>query len=223
MQYRTIMNALFTGASLTAFVAPSLARAQAWVYPSFQHPHILRREFNIGVAAAGDYGTTLVGQWREGVSIGTELTFDVGVADPDGGDARALLGGGLAHRLLQYSTEVPIDLLLTAGLYGSFGDNLNIFRVPFGATIGHRFPLEGGAAITPYVHPRVSVDFCGGDGCGGDNSDVGVAFDIGLDAELTQQLGLRGALTFGGIGVFDNDDTGFGLSLSWKPKGLNPR
>ena len=59
-----------------AIAAPVVADAQAWAYPAFQPPRVLNREFNFGVADAGHAGTTLIFQWREGLTPRTQLSFD---------------------------------------------------------------------------------------------------------------------------------------------------
>ncbi len=203
-------------AAVLAVGATGSAAAQAWNYPSMHHPHIMQRELNVGLASG--QGTVLFGQWREGIAEGTELGFEAGIADPDGGDTRLLIGGGVAMRVAEATTTMPLDILVTAGAYPSFGDPVNFLRVPFGATLGRRigFP-QSELAITPYVHPRVSLDFCLGDDdeCGGDKSDIAINFDLGADFELNRQLSLRFSLLFPGGDYFD--DTAFGLSLAWKP------
>jgi hypothetical protein len=68
-------------------------------------------------------------------------------------DARLLIGGGLAYQLTSATTEMPFDIVLAGGLGLTTGDDVTTVRVPFGAAIGHRFPLEGDIAITPFVHP----------------------------------------------------------------------
>jgi hypothetical protein len=180
----------------------------------------MSREFNFALAEGGDYGTALVFQWREGFGIRTEFKLDAGFADPDDGDAFFIIGGAFGHRLAVATTDMPLDLVLTGGLYGAFGD-FNLFRVPVGLSVGHRFPLEGTLAITPYVHPRISVDFCSD--CGGDNdNDISINFDLGADLELSRQLSLRFAALFAGGDLFGDDD-GFGISLAWRPAALSPR
>jgi hypothetical protein len=205
-------------ASIVCFAAP--LGAQGWNYPSFHHPHIMNREFNFALADGGDAGTSLLFQWREGFGVGTEFNVDVGFADPDFGDSRFILGGGLARRLNAATPDVPLDLVLTAGLYAAFGDP-NVLRLPVGLSVGHRFPLEGQLAITPFVHPRVSIDFCSNCFGNDDDNDISVNFDIGADLELSRMLSLRFAALFAGGDAFGDD--GFGISLSWKPAPLTPR
>lgn len=193
------------------------ADAQAWAYPSFQPPAIAEREFNFGVAG-GDIGTALVFQWRERAGTRSMFSLDAGLGDPDarGADNVFFVGGQYAYQLLNSTPDVPLDFLLTAGAGVAVGNRTSL-RVPFGLSIGHRFPLDGNVAITPYVHPRVSLDFC--NDCGGDESQIGVNFDVGANFELTRVLAIRTSAYFGGSNRFG--DNGFGLSLVWSPPPLS--
>lgn len=192
--------------------------AQAWAYPSFQPPRITTRELNFGIADGGHAGTSLVFQWREHAAARSQFSLDVGLADPDqrGLDNVLFLGGQYALQLATSTPDVPLDFLLTAGANLAFGDNTAL-RVPVGVSVGHRFPLEGSLALTPYVHPRLSLDFCGG--CSGDESQFGINFDVGANLEITRALALRAAAMFGGSDRFG--DTGIGFSLAWSPPGLS--
>jgi hypothetical protein len=189
--------------------------AQAWAHPSFQPPRVTSREYNFGFADAGFSGVTLLFQWREGIGNDTQLSLDAGIADPDGRDnLHALLGGQFAYQMMRSRADVPLDLLFTAGIFLAAGDP-SVVRVPVGLSIGHRIPLEGGVALTPYVHPRLSLDFCGE--CRND-SDVSVAVDLGLNLELTRTIALRVSALFSGSDYFD--DNGFGISLAITPMGI---
>lgn len=199
----------------TVLFLPATAAAQAWTYPSFQPPQVVEREYNFGVADGGDGGTSLLFQWREGFSPVSQLSLDIGIADPEFGDAYFLLGGAYGRQLMRANAEMPLDLLFTAGAYAALGDN-SIFRIPVGLSVGHRFPLEGQLAITPYVHPRVAVDVCTECGTGGDSdAEVNASFDLGVNFEVTRQLSLRFAAAFGEL-----DEDGFGFSVAWRPRGL---
>ena len=79
------------------------ASAQAWNYPSMMTPTIVARQYGFVLANGGDAGTAIVGQWREGLNTETEFQLEVGFADPDGMDARFLLGASLARRLTRSS------------------------------------------------------------------------------------------------------------------------
>jgi hypothetical protein len=209
-------------AAVAVIAAPVTAGAQAWAYPSFQPPRVMDREFNFGIGDAGRAGTTLVFQWREGLSARSQLSLDAGFADPDGNsNGKFLLGGQYAQLLNQASSEVPVDFLLTAGLNFAVGEGSDLFRIPLGVSVGHRFPLEDGFAITPYVHPRISFDSCTECGDNGDSrNDLGIDFDLGVNFEVTRQISFRVSGVFGGSDTFSNSD-GFGISLAWSPVGLS--
>jgi hypothetical protein len=209
---------------VAVFAAPRVADAQAWAYPAFQPPRVMNREFNFGIADVGHAGTSLVFQWREGLTQRTQLSFDVGFADPDGeSNGKFLLGGQFAGMLTEAKAEMPLDFLLTAGLNFAVGDGSDLVRVPVGVSVGHRFPLDEGFAITPYVHPRLSIDMC--TDCAGrdldeSSTDLGIDFDLGVNFEVTKQLSFRVSALFGGSDTFGDSD-GFGISLAWSPAALS--
>ena len=204
-------------AASLVMLGAQVAQAQAWAYPSFQPPVTASREFNFGIADGRDAGTSVLFQWREGFGRRSQFSLDFGIADPEpkGVDNVAFIGGQYAYQLATSSADVPLDFLLTAGAGLAFG-NKTTLRVPFGVSIGHRFPLEGGLALTPYVHPRVSLDFCGG--CKSEESQVGINFDLGANFELTRALAIRGSAFIGGSDRFGDD--GIGISLVWSPPSL---
>lgn len=197
-------------------VSSSAVEAQAWSYPSFQPPRVTTREFNFGLADAGKSGTSFVFQWREQAGPKSQLSFDLGVADPGYRDSGAelLLGGQYAYQLARSSVDVPFDFLFTAGAFAALGDN-NLLRIPFGVSMGHRFELDKNMAITPYVHPRISIDICGD--CV-DDTNIGVNFDLGGNFELTRTIAIRASALFGGTKPYSDD--GFGISVAWTPPGL---
>ncbi len=213
------IRSLVTAAALlsASLAAAPTARAQAWNYPSFQIPRVVSRDFNFGLADGGNPGTSLLVQWHEGMSARTQLSLDGGFADPQGvgSDNVVFVGGQFAHVLASESAEMPLDFLLTAGLNAAFVNTFTLVRIPVGVSIGHRFPLEQGMAITPYVHPRLSIDVCG-DCAGPDNSKVGISFDVGASFEVNRQIALRASAMFGGSDFLANDSA-FGISLAWTP------
>lgn len=215
MIHRSVRPFLAAALLAAAALAPRAAEAQAYPYPAFQPPTVIGREYVGAVADADDYGTSLIFQWREGISARSQFSVDAGFADPDVGDARLFLGGGYAYQLnrAEQNADLPLDLLLTTGIYANFGDGVEQFRLPVGVSIGRRFPLEGQFAITPFAHPRVGVVLCSG--CGEEDSDLRVNFDLGANFEITEVLSLRAAVTVGG-----EDETGFGLGLAWRPRGM---
>ncbi|MGH7714057.1 MAG: hypothetical protein ACREOG_22445 [Gemmatimonadaceae bacterium] len=206
------------GAVTLLLTFAQIAKAQAWSYPAFQPPRIVEREFNVGVADGGVGGVSAVFQWREQTGSRTQLSLDAGVADPERRDAIVFVGGQFAYMLATETSETPLDFLLTAGANVAIGEDA-YFRIPVGVVVGHRFPLEGSLAITPFVHPRLSLDLC--NDCASDDTEFGLVFDLGATLELTRSLSIRGSAFFGGSNIFDDD--GFGISIAWTPGALARR
>jgi hypothetical protein len=178
-------------------------------YPAFQVPQIVEREFNFALADAGR-ATSLVFQWREGISARTQLSFDAGLSDVSRPDDNVylLLGGQFAYQMNRPTPEAPIDMLFTAGVFTRLGEDPgSAMSVPFGVAVGYRLVLSGDIAITPYVHPRASVDMFNND------SELNLNFDFGASFDLSSELAVRIAGTIG-------DADGFGLSVAWRPVGL---
>jgi hypothetical protein len=224
MSYRKSMVKAMLASSVLAVLPASTVLAQASNYPAFQKPTVARNELNFAVADGDVWGTSFIFQWRKGMAARSQLSLDAGLSDPDGFGASSyfVLGGQYGYQLARATRDMPIDALLTFGLNGAFGDFANFFRFPIGVSAGHRFPLEGQMAITPYVHPRVSFDVCSEcGGGGGSDSDVGLNFDIGANFEFTPQLAVRFGAGFGGSNYFDQGN--FGLSLAWTPGYTRPR
>lgn len=201
-----------------ALITAADADAQAWSYPAFQPPRAITREYNFGIADNDRGGSSLVFQWREQSGPNTQFSFDLGIADTESRDSDIIAFGGIAiaQRLGSATDEVPLDFLLTGGLYLAIGDG-TFFRLPLGLSLGHHFDLSGPMAITPYIHPRVSIDVC--NGCGG--SDIGLTFDLGASFELSRTVSIRGAAVFAGSDSFDGE--GFGISVAWTPPSLARR
>jgi hypothetical protein len=196
------------GSLLVAAVPMQRASAQV-SYPAFQLPQTAEREFNFLLADAGR-ATSMVAQWREGVGVRSQLSFDVGFSDINRGSSgvHLLLGGQFAYQMLRPTTDAPIDMLFTAGVFTRAGsDPGDVFSVPFGVSLGHRFGLEGLMAITPYVHPRLSLDVFDS------RTDLNINFDVGVGFEATRSLSIRAAATLG-------DADGFGIAAAWTPLGL---
>ena len=215
----SLIVAVAMGAAAVSATAP--LSAQAWHYPSFQPPTIVTREFNFAVAGGSDvYGTTGIAQWREGIGPDTHLEFEIGFADPGGaGNTGFIIGGGLGQRMMCATADLPLDMVFTGGLYGDFAGDRSFIRLPIGVSVGHRFALQGTrAALIPYAHPRLSVDFCASD-CRNIDTELKLNFDMGADFEVTRLLSLRGLITVGGVSAGDSE-VGFGLGLAIRPTPL---
>ncbi len=192
--------------------------AQAFSYPAFQPTRVAEREYNFAVADLDGNGTGLVFQWREGLgNPKLQFTLDVGFVDFDGPvDGLLLLGGALNYQLARSTADMPFDLVFTGGLGFATGDDFNVIRIPIGVAAGHRFQLDGNFAITPYVHPRLSIDRVSSDGPAGDETDTNIDFDIGANFEINPRMALRLAALLG-------DGDAIGLSFAWTPRGLRNR
>jgi hypothetical protein len=217
-QRRTGLCALLV---FTAVLAPRMAAAQFHTYPSFQIPRVSVRDYNFGIGDAGDGGSTLLFQWREGTGPRTHLQFDAGLADPEGGgDMRFVIGGSLGRQVRDGDNDLPLDMLFTVGIGGSFGDGFSLLRIPFGLSVGHTFLLDDPISISPYAHPRLSLDYCSRCGGGGDSdTDFGVDVDLGVDVRVARTISIRASVMLAGSDFVGRDDA-FGLSLVWLPPGL---
>jgi len=218
MHTRSLFAKSFTIACAAVAFGASTASAQAWHYPTLQIPEVSSRDFTFLVAGGGDYGTSAVAQWREGLAPDVMVNFDVGVATPTD-NTMFLAGAGLGYTLMRSTKETPIDMMLTGGLYGAFGDQ-SFVRIPVGLVVGHRFPLNGGLALTPFVSPRLSVDVCASQ-CGNIGTDLKLNFDLGAALDVTRTIGIRAALTIGGVSAFESQ-TSFGIGLTVRPN-MAPR
>ncbi|MGZ8412869.1 MAG: hypothetical protein ACXW61_05415 [Gemmatirosa sp.] len=207
--------------TLAALVAPPAARsaqAQSWFTPSFQPPRPSTRDYTLAVAA--NAGTSVLFQWREGLGPESHFGLEGGLVDVDGeGGTKLLAGGSYAYQLTRTTATQPLDVLLTAGAGFAVGDGADLFRIPVGVSVGHRFALDGEMAITPYVHPRLSLDVITGAGDDADNTDLSIDFDLGASFEITRQIALRGSLVLSGGRL--SDDVGFGIGLTIVPARLN--
>lgn len=208
---------------IAAFVlAPAAASAQFYSYPSFQIPQIAVREYNFAAADARSSGTSLLFQWREGVTESSHLTLDAGLADPNarGANARFLIGGAYASRVRSANESLPLDMVFTTGIGGSFGDSRSYLRLPVGLSVGHRFALDSAMYVTPYAHPRLALDYCSDcSATGRRDTSLGVDVDLGVAFELNRNLALRASALFAGSDFFGHD-SGFGVSLTWTPASI---
>lgn len=210
--------------AVAAAIAAAPLGAQAWNYPAFQLPYANTHEVLGGIAAGGDAGTSYFGQYRDVTTTSLGYSFDVAGVSGDN-FSRFGLGAGLVKQFASASAQQPLDFAFTAGAYASFGDNATILRVPVGVSLGRRVPLDGGLTVVPYAHPRLSIDVCGSgcdDGVAGNdnNTEVNFVLDLGADLEMSPNLSLRGALSFGGVQRIN--DSAFGLGLAYRPGGLHP-
>jgi hypothetical protein len=207
-----------------ALIAISLsattAAAQAYNYPDLQTPRIVDREYNFAAASAGNAGTALVFQWREGLNADWQFSLDGGLAAPKGGlDTRLILGGGLAYQWVRATADMPFDIAATGSAGFSTGNGFSVVRIPVGAVVGHTFKLDNDNELTPFVQPRLSIDHCSACAVYGDATKLDVDVDIGVNYEITEQVAVRVAALLGGTSYLGSTNA-VGFSVAWTPKGL---
>jgi hypothetical protein len=222
MTVRTTV-AFTLGALMAAVTVTERAEAQGSNIPSLQVPTASVRDYT--AAVSGGSGTTALFQWREGWTPRRHWQLDAGLADRSGTEQLSLMvGGGIGQEVARATPDQPLDLLFTAGAYAAFGGGSTLLRLPVGMSIGHTFPLEGGMALTPFVHPRASLDLAtrgerdGETGRGG-RSEVSLHFDLGVHFQVNRQVALRAAAAFTGAELAGARN-GFALGLTWTPAPL---
>jgi len=184
---------------------------------------VVNREFTVAIADGGYDGTSYIFQWREELVPGNQFSFDGGIATGVGGHALGFLGGLYGYQFLWQRDSEPFEVLGTTGLTLAFGHGGSYARIPFAVSVGHRFAFANGMALTPYLHPRVSVEFCshcvaqvrGGSGSAGVGGGVGA----GANLELSSRFSLRLEASVGASTIGSQDNT-IGLGFAWSPSGL---
>lgn len=206
-----MMNRRSLGLLVAIMFSAAPLAAQAFAYPAMQPARITAREYNFALADAGGSVTSIVFQWREGLGNPKAMfVLDAGVAD-FGNETALFLGGGGAYQLATSSSDMPFDVLLTGGLGLGFADGVTIMRIPLGASLGRRFPIDGGFAISPFVHPRIAYARASGGGGSASSSDLEV--DLGANFEFKPKMSIRLALSMG-------DSDAVAIGFAWTPQGL---
>jgi opacity protein-like surface antigen len=202
------MGRNFCGGLLAAFIllgAGELA-AQETGTPMFKAPYrsFTNHEFGVGFSDPGDAAQyALEGFYAYGRGS-NDFGIRGGVADPEEGDMRILLGGNFRTRVLSYSESFPLDGALTVGAGLNFGDGDDLIYLPVGLSVGRRFELEGSeTTFTPYVHPTI-IPVIGAQG----GSDVGFALGLGVDMRFAENWSVG---VSGGLG----DLEGVGIALTY--------
>ncbi len=191
------------------------ATAQAFTYPSLQLPRASIRDYTAAIASGG--GTSVLFQWREGAGEGMHVGLDAGFADPkNSNNLRLFVGGSVGREIVRAASDQPLDLLVTGGVGAAFGGGTTLFRVPVGVSVGHTFALDDGMSITPYAHPRLSLDVCQGCAGSGSHSTVGLDFDLGANFQVNREFAVRAAGSFSGSNRFGSENA-FAVGLNWTP------
>ena len=202
--------------------SPAIAHAQASNSPSMQVPTASTRDYTAAVSSGA--GTTALFQWREGWQPRRHWQLEAGLTDRKGSDALSLfVGGSIGQEITRARGDQPLDVLFTAGAGAALGGGATVVRIPVGVSFGHTFALEQGMAITPYVHPRASLDWASGGGAsGGSQSEVSLNFDVGVNFQVNAQFAVRAAAAFTGSDLGEAQDT-FAVGFNWTPAPLSRR
>ena len=120
---------------------------------------------------------------------------------------------------MRASADMPFDIAVTGGAGFSSGNGFNVVRIPLGIVAGHTFKLDNGNELTPFVHPRLSIDTCSPSGACVSSSKLDVDVDVGVNYEITPQVALRLAGMLGGASYLGSTNA-IGFSVAWTPKGL---
>lgn len=197
---------IISGALVLVFSLPGAGRAQHWDTPTFFAPRLAD---DIGAylvdAKGGDLG--LVGIWRQSgnVSLGVRAGFG-----GHSGDRTILVGAELFGMLVEPEPGRSLAVAWMTGAGASF-DGVTALRIPAGVTIGAQL-YAGTLAITPYAHPRVSLDFSTYDNADGEeetDTEFNLDVDLGGELQVGENWLVRAAVTLG-------DQEAFGLGLAYR-------
>jgi len=213
MRSRTTWTAVVAGV-LMALNLTRPARAQSWETPSFFAPSA---HDDIGLylidAEGGDLG--FMGVWRQSGNVSFGLRAGMGGVE---GNRSVLLGAEIHGSLVNPGGTNVLAISWLAGAGASF-NGATWLRVPAGLSIGARIPGSG-FTITPYVHPRVSLDVVSRDRPNGEedtDSEVNLDVDFGADLALGTSWVARFGLTVGEIEAF-------GIGLAYRiPRRISVR
>jgi hypothetical protein len=192
-------------ALITAVVVVSLAsqlEAQSTSTPAFLAPYrsFNRLEFG-GTLSDPGAGFALEGFYRFGHKR-YDLGFRAGFQDPGPGSSNFLAGVDFRTRVIDHTSDFPLDGAFTAGVGGSFGNGASQGYIPIGLSLGRRVQLEdSNVEFVPYIHPVLTPSF--GDAA----SDVLFGLGLGVDMTFNKRFDLR---VSGGLG----DYSGIAISFA---------
>lgn len=187
------MKRLWFGRTMVLALLACAAPSQAQVFtPTFQSPRLVNE---IGVYLSDGPGDlTLEGLWRGG-----PMGLRVGLVDDNGG--LLSIGGELRNPLPV--AGAPLGLAFTVGAQALLGDQ-NAVGVQGGLSAGYTF-RPSGAAVTPYIHPRIAFV----DEPGPEEFRARVLADAGVDVEFWNNLLFRFGVSLADVGA----SWGIGLGI----------
>lgn len=146
-----------------------------------------------------------LGTWRtSGSYVDLGLRASVSNVERPADDGVALSAGvDLKNELISAYEEFPLDVAWATGLAGTAVPELDVatVRVPAGLVAGRSVAL-GDATLTPYLHPRLALDFVfrddtPGPGGAGDETDLRLDLDVGADVRVRDEWSVRVGFTLG--------------------------
>lgn len=186
MRYTTTMLVL-TVLALGLLASP--ARAQvAWESPLMVPPAAPR---GMGIyLTEGSHGGGLgvLGTYRA-ADAPAGLGFRLGLVDGPFDDLSVLGGVDFSGYLVRQNPDFPLDLVWNGGAGASVGD-WALISFPLGMTFG-RVLVADGVRFNPYLGPRLVLDARMGDNAPGDNLDLGLAVDLGVDISFDPTFAIR--------------------------------
>jgi hypothetical protein len=163
-----------------ALVLPAGASAQtAWDSPLLLPP---RPQPGLGIYLADMHagGLGVLGAWR---SSTWNYGLRFGLSEGSGDEDVAVFGGVDYTGLINTATsDFPLDVDWMFGAGAGISDGV-LFSVPLGLTLGVSFQGED-ARFVPFMTPRVVLDAFFGNDVRGNDLDLDLAVDVGLDLRL---------------------------------------
>jgi hypothetical protein len=179
-----------------ALLVSESAAAQIFT-PTYMAP---RSSGDIGIYVNDGPGSFSVeGIWRQRLG-GYDLGLRAGLADTDG--VSIVVGADLRNPI---TAGAPLDLAVTGGAQGEFGNDRSAGGFQVGLSVGHTFTTPG-LSFTPYLHPRVGLVKPSR------RSDFGLELlaDLGFDVGISPNLDLRFGI------AFDDFGAGWGVGFAWR-------
>lgn len=194
------------------------ASAQQWDAPLFFSPYpmddIGLYYVNSDRSAGFDNSTGLKAIWRQSGNL--NLGVHLGTGDISNMGESILIGAEFYGPLRSLASSTGLGINWGIGFGAAFGEiegtgtDYIDASIPLGVSIGIGLG-EGSVNVTPFVHPRVSLDILAITPDGGEENtetDVHFAADIGAEVRLGERFLVRGAYSLG-----DRDAFGVGLAL----------
>ncbi len=153
--------------------------------------------------AGGDLGFMLTYRSRRDASLG----YRVGLAEQGSDDVVVFGGVDVSGPITLANRDFPLDVIWFAGAGAGVGNDV-LLSFPFGVSMG-RTVVGDGILFTPYVAPRVVLDaWLGRNDPPGDDLDLGLVVDFGVNLAFRSAWGIRFGASLG-----DHDSLAIGVGL----------